>query len=260
MVRKEKLLRFLSRLWHADLRGFFRPIRFCTAADETHSNSLLQFLHSVEVLAGTQEVFVWNLGLSEEHLALIEKRFSFVKLRNFDFAAYPAYFDIKREAGQYAWKPTLIEMTLGELDHTRFRGILVWCDAGNVIQSQLRWVRMLAARNGVFSPFSAGQIKDWTHPATVDYFSLDSRHLVQKNANGAFVAIDSASVPGRWLIKSWSQLAQVERVIAPPGSNRANHRQDQAVLSCLLEKNQMLPRGRYREIKGFGFRIQLDVD
>lgn len=260
MVKKRKLLRFLSRLWHADLSGLFRPIRFCTAADETHSSSLLQFLRSVQALPGVQEVFVWNLGLPEKQLAIIKKQFSFVELRNFDFAAYPAYFDIKRESGQYAWKPTLIDSTLEELDRVRFKGFLVWCDAGNVILSRLWWVRMLAARRGLFSPFSAGLIKDWTHKETTNYFSLEPQQLDQRNANGAFVAIDSTSGPARSVIKSWAQLAQIKNVIAPPGSSRANHRQDQAVLSCLLEKGHMLPRGQYREIKDLGFRVQQDID
>jgi len=36
------------------------------------------------------------------------------------------------------------------------------------------------------------------------------------------------------LVRRWKDLALQEDVIAPPGSNRSNHRQDQALLTLLL--------------------------
>jgi hypothetical protein len=233
---------------------------FVTGADSSHYQSLVQFLESLERVEPQSEVVVWDLGLSGEESSDLQKRFSQATLRTFPYEKYPEYFNIRIAAGEYAWKPVAIWLTSEEFLNDDDKRLLIWCDSGNLLFRKLKWIRRYTARHGVFTQFSTGNLGDWTHPDTLDYFSLSRVKLSLRNANGAIVAFDLGTQAGREVLTEWSRLAQDRRVIAPQGSDRANHRQDQSVLGCLLVSMNLLPDAAFRTNWTSEYQTNCDVE
>jgi len=74
------------------------------------------------------KVVVFDLGMTDTRNVKLAKRFKKVEFRKFDYSKYPAYFNIKVNAGQYAWKPVIIADTMNE-----FKQPVIWMDAGTLI-------------------------------------------------------------------------------------------------------------------------------
>lgn len=122
-------------------------------------------------------------------------------------------------------------------------------------------IRKIIELNGFYSPFSKGTISDWTHSKTLKFLGVSNNEylLKQPNLNGACVSVNYNNINARNLIKKWSDCAKIKDCIAPEGSSRKNHRQDQAVLSVLVYKH--IPEiGKKMMFKKFGFKIHQDVD
>jgi len=236
-------------------------IVFVTAADSSHFLSLKQLLGSLFRSHPLADVYVWDLGLMQEEFDDVKAMFPIIKLYQFPFDDYPSYFRMERGAGEYAWKPVIVrktwEILQQEGDAFRF---LIWTDAGNVFFRKLTWSLGFIRRHGVHSPFSTGDVRMWTHPSTIQYFGLSEEDLRKRNANGAFVGFDLSSREATDLISEWSEAALEREIIAPEGSSRSNHRQDQAVLTCLITKKKLLADSKYRN-NWFGeFRTNCDVE
>ena len=200
-----------------------------TGASDNHARSLRQFIASfLRHAAGRHRLVVWNLGLT----AWDPPRHSAVSYEVFDYTKYPDWFDIAKEAGQYAWKPTL----LYETSQHHKDEILVWMDAGNLIVDPLRNLERFLRSNAMYSAYSAGMIRDWTHPNTVS--ALSGHAFARKvNRNGACIGFNLANERGALCLKEWAESALLKHVIAPEGSSRVNHRQDQSVFSILYYKH-----------------------
>lgn len=224
-----------------------------TGADESHAASLFQLLESVQVHEPRASIVVYDLGLSVGSLSRLEGISSGAfRVNRFEFERHPEYFDIRVNAGEYAWKPVIFAVELDRLE-TRF---LVWLDAGNVLDSKLRKARRAIARYGLWSPASQGRVRDWTDVQLIDRLGLTRRQQARRNLNGAILGIDSRSSRARFLTQLWALGARSKEWIAPPGSSRKNHRQDQALLSSLAAATGLHPMPRRtREI-----RIHQDID
>ncbi len=91
---------------------------------------------------------------------------------------------------------------------------------------------------------SPGVMREWTHPLMFEYLGVDASAYGDKpNADATLVgfAIGTAAAAARDavyrdIVLPWKTCALVKDCIAPPGSSRANHRQDQAVLSYLVHR------------------------
>jgi hypothetical protein len=198
-----------------------------TGASENHAKSLLQFLHSIP--KSHTQTYVWDLGLSQTTVQQIHTEFSFIRFRRFPFEEYPSYFNIHVSAGEYAWKPVLLWKTAQEIGG----GLLLWCDAGNRIVGSFDPLLHILQTQGIYSPISAGTVQQWTHPLCLSYLRVEEWMLGISPRNGAIVGFD---LDQGWVwnvLEEWSSLAQIKDCIAPPGSDRSNHRQDQAVFTIL---------------------------
>jgi len=232
-------------------------IRIVTGADSSHFRSLLGLLSSVQRYEPSAEVVVWDLGLSPSQRAEVLEQFRSIQLKTFNFDLYPQYFDIKQNSGEYAWKPVVIDLEVSSA-----RRIVIWLDAGCRITSRLRWFRRYTKALGVYSPYSAGSLRDWTHPETLSNLNVPTEFFDRKMFCGGVVGVDPTSAQSVALIRQWSECAHSPACIAPPGSNRSNHRQDQSVLSCLLHQQGLGADGRFRDMRcnGLGVLLHQDVD
>jgi hypothetical protein len=207
-----------------------------TGADHTHGEPLIRFLMSMMEHEPQVRTIVYDLGLTEHQRTVAALLVGRGDLRRFDFTAHPAYFDISVNAGEYAWKPAIIadEIALRQAP-------ALWMDAGNLLAGSLDVVRQKLSVNGFYCPSSGFSAQPWTHPGMLSYFGFSQdwgADIMQ--LSGATVAFDPKFPKALALATAWSRLAGVQEVIAPPGSDRSNHRQDQALLTCLAFDRGML--------------------
>jgi hypothetical protein len=229
-----------------------RPMVVVTGSDSSHFLSLCQFLASVRRHEPKLRTVAFDFGLTDAERQHLSSEFPDVDLRRFDFSAYPDYFNIKVKAGEYAWKPVIVSDIMNE-----FHCDVCWMDAGNMLSGPLITLRKVISRLGMYSPASAGTVGDWTHPGTLHYLNAPASITAEHNLNGACVAVSWDHPQARQLIDQWRDCALVHDCIAPPGSSRINHRQDQAVLSVLAHQSGL---ARHMPKALHGFLIHQDID
>jgi len=233
-----------------------RVIVIVTGCDSSHFGSQLNMLASVEQHEPTAAVSCWDLGLTPDERADLILRFPRVTVRTFPYDDYPDYFRITVNAGQYAWKPVIVEHECATADSR----IVIWMDAGNIVDRPLVWIRRFAQADAFYSPHSGGPIRRWTHPETLRVLSAPSQLNGRPGIAGGLAAFDTSRPEARTLIADWSACAQDEGCIAPPGSDRSNHRQDQAVLSVLAHMAGLAARGsRGAHVRDIGVRFHQNV-
>ncbi|KAF9134066.1 hypothetical protein BGX30_012060 [Mortierella sp. GBA39] len=120
------------------------------------------------------------------------------------------------------------------------QGIVLWLDSGDRISVPfLRWLPSFLLQNGMWSPQTQDDMQTWTHPGLFSYYhdSLDNYDPKESNCNGAAMAFDVRNHTMRdGIMREWVQCAWIKDCIAPEGSSRANHRQDQAALTYLVKR------------------------
>ncbi|KAG9072754.1 hypothetical protein KI688_000530 [Linnemannia hyalina] len=120
------------------------------------------------------------------------------------------------------------------------QGIVLWLDSGDRISVPfLRWLPSFLLQNGMWSPQSQSDMQTWTHPGLFSYYhdSMDNYDPKESNCNGAAMAFDVRNHTMRdGIMREWVQCSLTKDCIAPEGSSRANHRQDQAALTYLVKR------------------------
>ncbi|KAG1458309.1 hypothetical protein G6F55_005424 [Rhizopus delemar] len=219
------------------------PFTIITASSANHLCSLENFLYSLSSLRDQVEldefprIVVYNIGMNRTQLPILDQ---FVEtglvdeMITFDYFKYPRFWDVAISAGEYAWKTGIVHEASKKYAED---GILIWLDAGNIVTPEfLRTIPSVVRENGGFwSPKSSKRMKDWTHPGMYDYFGVDPKsYALNPNCNGAAIGFDiSNQTVLENVIEPWYQCGLDKNCIAPPGSSRANHRQDQAALTFL---------------------------
>ena len=225
-----------------------------TAADSSHHKSLKNLLSSVVLYEKYAKVIIFDLGLTKSEVKEIKRKFKKMEIRKFNFSKYPSYLDIKVNAGEYAWKPVIISNILNE-----FKCSVLWMDAGNIILSPLRTIKKILNFTGFYVPYSRLKISDTTHFKTLKFLKVSKDILNKQNVCAACIAVNYKFNNIEKAISKWKKCALIKKCIAPAGSSRKNHRQDQAVLGVLAHQaniiNPLLINMYY-----FGFKIQQDVD
>ncbi|ORX89762.1 hypothetical protein K493DRAFT_65601 [Basidiobolus meristosporus CBS 931.73] len=211
-----------------------------TGASANHFCPLQGFLYSLHnsltflPTSVRARVLVYDLGLSAEQrqqLSAIQGAGLFQELHTFNFTRYPGFWNITQSRGEYAWKAGILKEVAD-----RRPGITLWMDSGdrvfpNFLMDVIEWLE----EKGFYSPTSSGNVRRWTHPKLFDHFQDDlEKYGDERNCNGAFIGFNSHHPEVMdTLINPLFQCALDRSCIAPDGSNRLNHRQDQAVLTYL---------------------------
>lgn len=220
---------------------------FVTGADSSHVNSALNCINSV--IQNKCKIIFWDLGCTKEELLLIKD--TGVIVRKFPYENFPSFFNIKINAGNYAWKPAIIKLTINE-----FKIPVFWFDAGNILQEHTRLFKTTKV-NGFYSPYSVKKVCDLTFPTVIQKF-LSIRNIEKKrNLNGACVCFDPNHHNAMNLLNDWEFYAKNIEYIAPPGSSRINHRQDQSLLTLLAYHYDMVKKIPHGYLD---FSIHNDVD
>jgi hypothetical protein len=201
---------------------------------------------------------VLDLGLSTtevNELTSLRDGVAPIIAKKFDFSCFPDFFNIQVDAGCYAWKPAAINASLRDASTS----MLVWLDAGCIVQPGFReaWVSALS-KTPVISPRSSGTIRDWAHPACIRALGIGADVLKRPNLSGGVVGFHLADPRAKKLAARWLRWAHDRSVIAPHGSSRENHRQDQTLLSILIA--QTFPAAKPLDLKDLNVAVHRDDD
>jgi len=212
-----------------------------TAASSNHAGALKQMLESLRRLDARVECY--DIGLSAQEARALP-RWDGLFYHKFDYAMHPPHLNVSVNAGEYAWKPVIVAEVVERWRTGPDPSDVLWADAGCYFHSLQPIADRIRDAGGLWVRPSPGVMREWTHPLMFEYLGVDAGAYGDKpNADATLVgfAIGTAAVAARDavyrdIILPWKTCALVKDCIAPPGSSRANHRQDQAVLSYLVHR------------------------
>ena len=229
-----------------------------TAASDNHLYSLLQLINTIYAHERGLTVYVYDIGFSEESIQKIKSftqnyhtKTMNIILKKFDFEKW----GLKRsDLKDFGWKAPIIHETYEEVGAKK----IIWSDAGNMLVSNLDELISFLNKNKIYSPTTGHSIRGETyggliHPDTV--LKMDVGVSIDlPSRGGGVIGLDFSSDWASNFLKEFVSFSLDKSVIAPEGSSKRNHRQDQAVFSLLYEK--------YRAVYGFErprARIGLDT-
>ncbi|CAG8563570.1 12220_t:CDS:1 [Acaulospora morrowiae] len=232
-------------------------ITIVTGASKNHFCALKSLLYRInkEIDGLDVRIVVYDLGITKSQKAELNRllNLSYIsELRIFNFSAYPSFWNIRKNRGEYAWKVGITAEVARDYLGTK----LVWLDAGTFVKRKffLQLPSLMKKFNGFVSPNSPGRMENWTHSGVYKYFGDDhSKYDQLKNCNAASVAFDTKE--RKELIDNWYICALNKDCIAPPGSSRKNHRQDQALLTYLAARKGLYCK---KSRKVFGITTHMD--
>ena len=213
-------------------KPFDDNIIFVTAAEKNYFNQLESLLKSYNQYL-TNKLIVYDIGLDGNQLQYLKENFEKLEIIKFQFNQYPKfigeYFDDK--LGNYAWKPIIVDQVMQQ-----HKSKVVWLDSGNLVTKKIIFLKIALTASGLVVPTSSNTIKDWTHPRTIQYIGINKKYLNSNNYASGLIGFDYNSKKAKNISELWCKFSQIQECISPKDSSRANHRQDQAVLTLLLYK------------------------
>ena len=176
-------------------------------------------------------VIVYDLDIEDDLRNNNKRRISeqapYVEYRPFDYATYPPHFNIKVNAGEYAWKPTIIEEVVREeqVHIERDVNLVYWIDSGLVIS--LNCVDFDSdvkhcLEHGLYTPRNGAGISKSTDKRTAEYLKLSDELYYSRSTFAVSAGIFLVDVKNRTIydkiVKPWTECARVKQCIAPDGS------------------------------------------
>jgi hypothetical protein len=223
----------ITVLSEAPAAGGRPPTRaIVSGASSNHFDSLVSFLENLLKFNPMEiPVFLYDIGLTAKEATWLREQYPWAELRRFKFDAHPAYFDINIAMGEYAWKPVIIKEMLDTVANK-----VLWLDSGDRLTrpSDLQHTFDRIEQSGFVTTQTSGTTQKWVHPGMHAY--LHSESMVQRTmCNGAIIGFDRThSDIYTSVVVPWASCALQRDCIAPQGSSRQNHRQDQAALTVIL--------------------------
>lgn len=212
-----------------------------TAASSNHFGPLLYLLRSLRALRARVECY--DIGLTPAEVAALPHWDGFL-YHKFDGAAHPAHMNVAINAGEYAWKPVIVADVIDRVRAAGHADDVLWADAGTFVDTLEPMADRIRASRGLWVRRSSGTMRQWTHPLMFAYLGADAAaYGARPNADATLVGFATGSGSAdvresvyRDVVQPWKACAIAKDCIAPPGSSRGNHRQDQAVLSYLVHR------------------------
>ena len=253
-----KLFYFSIKNLITHFRIYSTKLTIVTGADYTHFKSLLNLIDSINKYENDSELIVYDLGLNKEQINQLQNHGVGVRLKNFDFNNYPNFYSDRSETdgklGSYAWKSAIVKEVLEETT-----GSVLWLDAGDKITKKLTFIKIVLTSLGIYIPYSPGIISQWTHTKTLEKMKIDEKKFKKRNLASGMVGFNSNNQIALKIVNEWYEKSKDKELIAPEGSSRSNHRQDQSLLTLISYKENIvfkLPATH----KLFGIIVHQDPD
>jgi len=216
--------------------------KIVTITDSIFFEDSLNLLNSIKFYEPDIEVAVIDIGLSSDQLDFLNSNYSY-KVKSFDFASYPKFFneyDMDGKLGSYAWKAPAIFN-----EYSKSKKNILYLDAGCRLSKRISLLKFLVLKNGFYSPESSNNIEFWTHPRTLMLMEVEKNLLKKRNFSSGIVGLAINNKQNEKVLKQWVNYSKNKEAIAPKGSSRKNHRQDQSLLNILVHQNlksYLIPR------------------
>ncbi|MEP2533045.1 DUF1647 domain-containing protein [Shimia sp.] len=203
---------------------------FVTGADAVFARNLHQLFQAVKRHGWNQGArwIAYDLGMTSQQRARLEKRFDWVEFRTLDLSELPAHY--VPSFGAYAWKAQVVWDVVQNND-----GLVFWMDSANLPKDNMTpmvdWVRthgfyMLRGQTSLLGRCDIRMLEKLNMPRWI----WGSREL----ASG-LVGVDTSRPELRDIIEEWARLSEDEDIIRPPGDTFEGHRNDQSVLNALVQ-------------------------
>lgn len=205
-----------------------------TGANDRYMDILQQFITSNHEVVSLCKLLIYNLGLSAKNLDLLGK----YTVINFDYSKYPEHVNLNNYNGDYctyAWKPIIIHEVAKQYPDD----YVIWADTRTFIPaSTINRISKNIDNDGAWLPISnhrdVSNLK-WIY--NLEYFGLSSSSILEFDIKlGGLCGFKYSNPVSKNILDQWQSYALIKDAIAPEGSSRSNHRQDQAVLSVVIYK------------------------
>lgn len=206
-----------------------------TAADEYFFRTFCQFAHTFNAQKEFEnsEMICYDLGFNDNqksHLEKLVKKIPRLSVRVFDFSKYPEFVQLKYRT--YSFKPIIVKEVFEER-----QGNLLWLDSATILHRPLGYVWDQINRHGLYAPIGgSGTLKEWTLQPTLDYMNVPESHYLVRNICGCMCGFGYHNADVRELVSEWERYSLIHECIKPEGASRYNHKDDQSVLTILLNK------------------------
>lgn len=206
-----------------------------TGSDYTHFESVLNLLDSIKIYEPNTNTVLYDIGFQSSQLKFLEENYKNITIKKFNFDKYPKFFSERsngdNKLGSYAWKSAIVSETINE-----YGGSVLWLDAGDKVTKKLTLLRIVLTSVGLYVPKSAGRIKDWTHFKTLENFNSEGLNTNKRNLASGMIGFNSDREIAIKISNDWLEKCKLKELIAPEGSSRLNHRQDQSLLTIICYK------------------------
>jgi len=174
---------------------------------------------------------------TKEH-ELTKEEYPLIEYRKFNYSNYAEHYHITKFPHSYAWKAAIFEEVVLQHRHSSVYRL----DAGVLLKKPIFIddAFMYVRHQGIGTPASDGNLKKWTHRGTVQYLGLNES--IYEDPSTSICAANMVMVDSRNqsfvdnIVKPGVHCSLLVECITPEGSSRANHQQDQSVLSVLIHK------------------------
>ena len=219
-----------------------KEFKIITISDSYFFDALTNLLTSINKYEPKIEVVIIDIGLTEKQIVFLKNNFNY-KIKKFNFDKFPLFFkdyDLDGKLGSYAWKAQALFNEFYESEKN-----IIYLDAGCELRKSLNFLKFIILKNGFYSPESSNNIEYWTHPHTLKIMKAEKSLLRKRNFSSGIVGMVIDNKKNQKIIDEWAKFSRNKDVIAPKGSSRKNHRQDQSILNILVHQNlksYMIPR------------------
>ncbi len=219
-----------------------KEFKIITISDSYFFDALTNLLTSIHKYETKIEVVIIDIGLNEKQTVFLKNNFNY-KIKKFNFDKFPLFFkdyDLDGKLGSYAWKAQALFNEFYESEKN-----IIYLDAGCELRKSLNFLKFIILKNGFYSPESSNNIEYWTHPHTLKIMKAEKSLLRKRNFSSGIVGMVIDNKKNQKIIDEWAKFSRNKDVIAPKGSSRKNHRQDQSILNILVHQNlksYMIPR------------------
>ena len=219
-----------------------KEFKLITISDSYFFDALTNLLTSIHKYEPKIEVVIIDIGLTEKQFVFLKDNFNY-KIKKFNFDKFPTFFkhyDLDGKLGSYAWKAPALLNEFSKSDKN-----IIYLDAGCELRKSLKFLKFIILKNGFYSPESSNNIEHWTHPHTLKIMKVDKNLLRKRNFSSGIVGMVIGDKKNEKIIEEWAKFSENKDVLAPKGSSRKNHRQDQSILNILVHQNlktHMIPR------------------
>lgn len=219
-----------------------KEFKIITISDSYFFDALTNLLTSINKYEPKIEVVIVDIGLTEKQIVFLKNNFNY-KIKKFNFNNFPIFFkdhDLDGKLGSYAWKAPALFNEFYESEKN-----IIYLDAGCELRKNLNFLKFIILKNGFYSPESSNNIEYWTHPNTLKIMKAEKSLLRKRNFSSGIVGMVIDDKKNQKIIDEWAKFSKNKDVIAPKGSSRKNHRQDQSILNILVHQNLksfMIPR------------------